>query len=206
MTESLQSIAECLDIGIVACDSGYRLRYWNSLGPKLSGVPPELFIKVRPIQEIFRHFAERGDYGPGQAKTLAVERLNQITQEAWVGPHSYFHVRSGANAIQVRVERNTQGDLIFQLSDVLGVQSILEGTVDAIVFADQHYRIISFNRGAESIFGWKAAEAVGQPLEILLPERYRDAHRGHMLEFAASIARAQSMQVRGEIAGLTKTG
>ena len=154
MSEMLQNITESLDIGIVTCDSNYRLRFWNSLGPKLFGAPPEMFTRGRPIQEIFSFFAERGDYGPGRPQRLAVERLHQITQETWQGPHSYFHIRSDANAIQVRVQRHANGELVFQLSDVLGVQSILEGTVDAIVFVDELQRIISFNRGAESIFGW----------------------------------------------------
>ncbi len=206
MSESLQSITECLDIGIVACDAGYRLRYWNSLGPVFFGVPPEMFVRGRPIQEIFGYFAERGDYGPGRPAVLARERLHQITQEAWAGPHSYFHIRSDANAIQVRVQRNAEGGLIFQLSDVLGVQSILEGTVDAIVFVDQLLRIISFNRGAEMIFGWKAADIVGQPMDLLMPERYREPHKAHMQEFAASLTRTQLMQGRSEIVGLTKTG
>jgi PAS domain S-box-containing protein len=206
MSETLQGVAESLDIGIVTCDANFRLSYWNSLGPKLFGAPPALFTKGRPIQEIFSYFAERGDYGPGRPQALAVERLHQITQETWLGPHSYFHIRPEANAIQVRVQRNANGDLIFQLSDVLGVQSILEGAVDAIVFVDQVQRIISFNRGAEAIFGWSAAEAVGQPLDVLLPERYRQSHQTHMQSFAVSIARTKSMQGRSEIVGLTKSG
>jgi len=205
MSEMLQNITESLDIGIVTCDSSYRLRFWNSLGPKLFGAPPEMFTRGRPIQEIFSFFAERGDYGPGRPQRLAVERLHQITQETWQGPHSYFHIRSDANAIQVRVQR-ANGELIFQLSDVLGVQSILEGTVDAIVFVDELQRIISFNRGAESIFGWRAAEVVGQGLDILLPERYRESHKAHMQAFSVSIARTQSMQGRSEIMGLRKSG
>jgi PAS domain S-box-containing protein len=207
MTELLlQSIAEGLDIGIVACDANYRLRFWNTLGPKLFGVPAAMFQRGRPIQDIFSFFAERGDYGPGRPHTLAVERLQQIAQETWLGPHSYFHVRTDANAIQVRVQRNVNGDLVFQLSDVLGVQSILEGTEDAIVFVDQFQRIISFNRGAELIFGWSAADAVGEPLDILMPERYRDEHRNHIKAFGTAIVRAQSMQGRSEIVGLRKSG
>jgi PAS domain-containing protein len=49
MSEALQNIAESLDVGIVACDANFRLRYWNSLGPKLFGAPPEMFIKGRRI-------------------------------------------------------------------------------------------------------------------------------------------------------------
>jgi PAS domain S-box-containing protein len=206
MSDLLQDITECLDIGIVACDRNKRLRYWNSLGPKFLGAPAELFIRGRSLVEIFSFFAERGDYGPGEPRALAADRLNHIAQEAWAGPHSYFHIRSDANAVQVRVQRNANGDLVFQLSDVLGVQSILEGTVDAVIFADQLERIISFNRGAEIIFGWKSSEVVGRALEILIPARDREQHKAHMKAFAGSIARTQTMQGRSEIVGLTKAG
>jgi len=206
MSESLQNITESLDIGIVACDVNFGLRYWNSLGPKLFGAPAEMFVKGRPIQEIFGFFAERGDYGPGHHHRLALDRLHEITQATWLGPHIYFHLRADAGAVQVRVQRSANGEMIFQLSDVLGMHSVLEGTVDAIVFVDQSHRIISFNRGAEVTFGWRASEVIGQPLDILLPERTRAAHKAHIQAFSASIARAQSMQGRSEIVGLTKTG
>ena len=118
MNEALQNIGESLDIGIIACDPEFRLRYWNSLGPKLLGAPAALFTKGRPIQEIFGYFAERGDYGPGIPRDLASQRVSQIEQETWQGPHSYFHVGADDGAIRVRVQRSAKSELIFQLSDV----------------------------------------------------------------------------------------
>lgn len=55
-----------------------------------------------------------------------------------------------------------------------------ETTSDAFVCADPDSRIIHWNRAAEAIFGWTAAEALGQPLDIIIPDRHRAAHHAGM--------------------------
>lgn len=55
-------------------------------------------------------------------------------------------------------------------------RSIVQNTADAVIFADREGRIRLWNRGAELIFGHAAAEALGQSLDIIIPERLRDAH------------------------------
>lgn len=47
-------------------------------------------------------------------------------------------------------------------------------------------RIVLWNRGAEDVFGWSAPEAEGQPLEIIIPPRYRDRHRAGMARYRAT--------------------
>jgi PAS domain S-box-containing protein len=48
---------------------------------------------------------------------------------------------------------------------------------DAIVTADEEGRITYFNPGAERTFGRASSAVIGQPLTILMPERFREAHR-----------------------------
>jgi PAS domain S-box-containing protein len=55
-------------------------------------------------------------------------------------------------------------------------RSIGETTSDAIIFADRDGLIRLWNRGAELIFGHSASEARGQSLDLIIPERLRDAH------------------------------
>jgi PAS domain S-box-containing protein len=47
---------------------------------------------------------------------------------------------------------------------------------DAIIVADTQGRIIVWNRGAESLFGYLADEATGQTLDLIIPERLRARH------------------------------
>ena len=88
----------------------------------------------------------------------------------------------------------------FLLADIIAISA------DAIICIDAEQRITLFNDGAERIFGWTAEEAIGQPLDILLPDRVRDAHRAHVERFRASPDRARRMGQRQEISGLRKNG
>jgi PAS domain S-box-containing protein len=53
---------------------------------------------------------------------------------------------------------------------------IVAGAADAVLFADRDGTIRLWNAGAERIFGWSAAEAVGQNLDLIIPERLRQRH------------------------------
>jgi PAS domain S-box-containing protein len=53
---------------------------------------------------------------------------------------------------------------------------LLEQLPDALVFADAEGVIRRWNPGAERIFGHAAADAIGQRLDLIVPERFRDAH------------------------------
>ncbi|MDB4887781.1 MAG: domain S-box [Gemmatimonadetes bacterium] len=77
---------------------------------------------------------------------------------------------------------------------------------DAVIAVDDEQRIIFFNEGAERIFGWAADEVGGRYLEILLPERYRAAHRGHVHGFGAAHGRARLMGERQQLSGLRRDG
>ncbi|HEU4758863.1 MAG TPA: PAS domain S-box protein, partial [Dehalococcoidia bacterium] len=83
---------------------------------------------------------------------------------------------------------------------------ILDTASEAIISIDGGQRIIMFNRGAQRIFGYSADEALGQPADILIPERYRASHRRQVAEFGASTATAASIREGREIRGLRKNG
>lgn len=55
---------------------------------------------------------------------------------------------------------------------------LLEQAPDALIFADLDGRIQVWNPAAERIFGHTSAEAVGQSLDIIIPERFRKAQLG----------------------------
>jgi PAS domain S-box-containing protein len=54
--------------------------------------------------------------------------------------------------------------------------AVLSTSSDAIIAADQEGIIRFWNPGAERIFGFKSREAIGQLLDIIIPERLRKSH------------------------------
>lgn len=77
---------------------------------------------------------------------------------------------------------------------------------DAIVSIDANQHITTFNQGAEHIFGYAQDEAVGQPLAMLLPERHRGVHVGHVAQFGVSDQKSRRMGQRGEVIGRRRDG
>ncbi|MBI5771070.1 MAG: response regulator [Verrucomicrobia bacterium] len=84
--------------------------------------------------------------------------------------------------------------------------AIFDATVDGIVVTDADGRILAFNPGAEKIFGYTAAEVLGQPLRILLPPRVAERHDDYLRSFRDGAASARLMGQRGGLAGWTKDG
>ncbi|HEY7725831.1 MAG TPA: PAS domain S-box protein [Anaeromyxobacteraceae bacterium] len=53
---------------------------------------------------------------------------------------------------------------------------VVEGTPDGVLVCDRDGIIRAWNAGAERIFGFGAAEAVGRSMDIIIPERLRPRH------------------------------
>ena len=70
----------------------------------------------------------------------------------------------------------------MQQSDPIGnagpdlCRAIVEQAPEAIIFADRKGLIRLWNGGAVNVFGHTADEAMGQSLDIIIPERLRRAH------------------------------
>ena len=62
------------------------------------------------------------------------------------------------------------------LADAGMLAALLESLPDALVLADTDGTIRLWNAAAERLFGHSRAEAIGQNLDLLIPERFRPAH------------------------------
>src|SRR5205823_2153442 len=65
-------------------------------------------------------------------------------------------------------------------------RGVAGAAMDAIVSAGGDGVLRSWNRGAERMFGWAAAEVVGRPLTVIIPERLRALHEAGIARVAAS--------------------
>jgi PAS domain S-box-containing protein len=84
------------------------------------------------------------------------------------------------------------------------LSGILEIAPEAVVSVDENQIIRLFNQGAQAIFGYTIEETIGKPLDLLLPDRFTDAHGKHIDQFTRSSEVSRLMTQRGEIVGLRK--
>ena len=80
-------------------------------------------------------------------------------------------------------------------------QAIMDAAVDGVVLVDHLGHIQAFNRAAERLFGYPAAEVLGANISILMPEPDRSAHDGYIARFVATrvpriIGRGREVEAR----------
>ena len=84
-------------------------------------------------------------------------------------------------------------------------QQLLEAAPDAVVIMDDHGRIALVNAQTERLFGYHRGELLGEPIETLMPGRFRERHEGHRSGFMARPT-VRPMGASLELYGLHKHG
>jgi PAS domain S-box-containing protein len=84
-------------------------------------------------------------------------------------------------------------------------QALMELAPDGFIITDTHGHIILINAQAEKMFGYVRAELIDQPVELLMPERFRQRHQHHRYAYQARPS-SRPMGLGLELCGLHKSG
>jgi PAS domain S-box-containing protein len=84
-------------------------------------------------------------------------------------------------------------------------RAVLESASEGIILIDAAGRITLVNAAAERMFDYARAELLGQPLEILLPERVRSSHIAHRTDYFAE-PRVRPMGIGLDLSGRRRDG
>jgi PAS domain S-box-containing protein len=135
--------------------------------------------------------------GPGGEVAYIIHAIDDVTEQHRLEAErrEFAALFALANAAEQRLRESE--------SQFAG---IVEIAADAIISVDDEQRIVIFNSGAERIFGYSKAEAIGMSLDCLVPERFRGIHRQHVETFASGEATSRRMGERQAIAGLRRSG
>ncbi|MEG4491522.1 PAS domain S-box protein [Microcoleus sp. D3_18_C4] len=192
-----------------------RAIYINKAGRKMVGIGENEDISKRQVLE----FTAGSDYSTlKQAIATAVSEGSWSGETAFVSgtgleiPISQVIISHSApdgklayiSTIARDISDRKQAEKALQLSQAR-FAGIVEIADDAIISVDAEQKIILFNQGAEKIFGWTAAEAIGQSLSLLLPEAFATLHSLLVSNFG-DVKQARNMGNRKEIFARRRDG
>ncbi len=195
-------LVETMPDGVFMYQAG-RIVYANRSLGVLLGYEDQNALLGRSIREIvssesfdlvqarIRLVQETGTSAPPQEVTMVRrDGSRAVIESVGIGVEL-----EGAPAIVVVVRDLTERlraeqALRFSEAKFSGIVSI---SADAIISIDERQKITVFNAGAEQIFGYTSDEVLGAPLDLLIPERFRERHREHVAKFAASQVAARRM-------------
>jgi PAS domain S-box-containing protein len=108
--------------------------------------------------------------------------LEFFTPEAAAPDEALLEVMGHIGTQLGRVVERTRAEEALRASE-RRFRSIVESAGDGIILADGAGNIIAWNKSAQAIFGYGEEAVRDRPLTLLMPERYRDAHRMGLEQF-----------------------
>ncbi len=186
--------------GVVVTDSAGRVTFLNPVAVELMGWAAAE-AAGRPLDEVFRIVNEQtGAPVPNPVDTVL--RENRVVELA---NHTALVTRDGRavpvedTAAPIRESSGAVGGAVLVFRDVtearravdarLYLAAIVESSDDAIIGLTPDGRVASWNRGAERLYGYTAAEVVGRPVAALVPPD----HPGEASVLAERVRRGETI-------------
>ena len=216
-----ESLAEAVLVsasqGILAIAGDGRIELANPRAEELFGYAPgelvgqplEILLPVRLREAHVRHraafFSSPRVRPMGQGLELAGTRKDGTEFPVEISL-SFTHVADGVRAVAfvTDITQRTAATDALHRSEARAL-ALFEAASEGVVVVDRHGLIVAVNAKTEELFGYARADLLGRPVEMLMPERYREAHPRHRTEYFAG-PRVRPMGRGLDLAGRRKDG
>jgi len=168
-----RQLIEQLPVATLLCNAGGRIELANQSAGQLFGSSTDMLAGERVSR-----------YVPG---VLGEQVLGQLRETSQLELQAQ---REDGKSIPVAVSLTSfsHDEALYYVLNLLDLQArkrdeerfrnVVEASPNAFILVDTRGDIVMVNRQTELLFGYERQELVGQPVELLLPEALREAHRG----------------------------
>lgn len=203
-----RGILDAFDEALCVVESSGALRSMNRAAERLTGYTES---ELRGRSFFSQLVARRGADGEPAWSTHARERLflrvrrkdrRLIDIRCEIDP---LAGDSGGALIKLRTveEGLSEAEALDDIKETL--HAIFDGMADGLVVIDEAGKILLFSKGAEKLFGYRAEEALGANVKMLMPSPYREAHDGYLAAYESTGVK-KIIGIGREVVGRRKNG
>jgi PAS domain S-box-containing protein len=199
---------------LIATTADGRILYWNQGAEAIFGfrrdeaagrLVNDLIVPAERVREEDELLSEAIRFGAGTRETLRRRKDGSLVYVD-ISTRAIFDADGNLQCVLstkkdvtlLKVQRDAR------LMDAR-FKDLLESTPDAIIMVNNTGRIVTANGQAEEMFRCSRTELLGQPVEILLPERFRPLHVAHRTGYIDQ-PRTRRMGEELELYGLRRDG
>jgi len=113
--EILSTTLENISAGVSVVDPEMRLVAWNRRYQQMFGYPPGMLYVGRPVADLIRYNAERGELGEGDVEEHIAKRIEHMRAGS---THVYERVRSDGTVIEMRGQPLPGGGYVTSYNDI----------------------------------------------------------------------------------------
>jgi PAS domain S-box-containing protein len=190
----LQTTVNSVSVGIAVFGANDKLRIWNGRFAEHMGVPPNRIVPGVTTVDVFR-FASRFSMLNQDPKAISFPEVIAHAKQA--GEHQAEYRRADGRVIEISIRPMPDRGFVLSLTDVsplaeaefkqrdqaVRLATTVDSINDAIITINEVGVIESWNRGAESLFGYTRQEVIGRSVNMFMPQPHAAAHNQYMRRY-----------------------